>query len=108
MVGGSNPPAATIYIKGLASKTVALRALCECAGMQWDSRRAGHPGIVGEVLSKSGIAAKELINTEALCQTWWRPFDREPGHRQMHVGTGRAARPRVDTFSQNWLTRRTG
>jgi hypothetical protein len=51
---------------------------------------------------------QELTNTESLYQTWWRPFDREPTYWRANVGTGHAARPRVDMFLQNWLTRRTG
>jgi hypothetical protein len=44
---------------------------------------------------------------EKLYQTWWRPFDRDAEYWRTTVGTGHTARPRVDTFLQNWLTRRT-
>ncbi len=41
---------------------------------------------------------QELTKTESLYQTWWRPFDREPTYWRANVGTGHAARPRVDMF----------
>jgi hypothetical protein len=53
-------------------------------------------------------ARQNLTNIEELYQTWWRAFDRDPIYWRTNVGTGHAARPRVDTFLQNWLTRRTG
>ena len=42
-----------------------------------------------------------------LYQTYWRDFDRDAEFWRTNVGTGHAARARVDTFLQNWLTRRT-
>lgn len=51
---------------------------------------------------------QKLAKIEELYQTWWRPFDRKPDYWRAKVGTGHAARPRVDMFLQNWLTRRTG
>lgn len=53
-------------------------------------------------------ARQKLKSIDALYQTWWRPFDRDPDYWRANIGTGHAARPRVDTFLQNWLTRRTG
>jgi hypothetical protein len=52
-------------------------------------------------------ARQRVKNIDALYQTWWRPFDRDPDYWRVNIGTGHAARPRVDTFLQNWLTRRT-
>ena len=37
----------------------------------------------------------------------WRKFDAEHEYWRKVVGTGHAARPRVDTFLQNWLSLRT-
>jgi hypothetical protein len=48
-----------------------------------------------------------LKNIEGLYNSWWRAFDLDPKYWRTNVGTGHAARPRVDTFLQNWLTRRT-
>ena len=52
-------------------------------------------------------ARQNLKNVDELYQTWWRAFDRDPDYWRTRIGTGHAARPRVDTFLQNWLTRRT-
>jgi len=46
--------------------------------------------------------------TERLYNLHWRAFDKEPEYWRQKVGTGHAARARIDTFLQNWLTRRTG
>jgi hypothetical protein len=48
-----------------------------------------------------------LKNTDELYRRWWRAFDHDQAYWRAKVGTGHAARPRVDTFLQNWLTRRT-
>jgi hypothetical protein len=45
---------------------------------------------------------------EALYQSYWHPFDADSNYWRTKVGTGHAARERVDLFLQNWLTRRTG
>ncbi|MBZ9916584.1 MULTISPECIES: DUF262 domain-containing protein [unclassified Mesorhizobium] len=34
---------------------------------------------------------------------YWSSFDRDPGYWRQKIGTGHAARARVDTFLQNWL-----
>lgn len=52
-------------------------------------------------------ARQKLKNVDELYQSWWRAFDRDPNYWRTRIGTGHAARPRVDTFLQNWLTRRT-
>ena len=51
---------------------------------------------------------QKLGHVEKLYQTWWRGFDADPQYWRAKIGTGHAARPRIDTFLQNWLTRRTG
>ncbi|MFK0688817.1 DUF262 domain-containing protein [Mesorhizobium sp. IMUNJ 23033] len=36
-------------------------------------------------------------------EKYWAGFDRDPGYWRQKIGTGHAARARVDTFLQNWL-----
>lgn len=48
---------------------------------------------------------RQGLPTDKLYLDHWLPFDRESGHWRMNVGVGHAARARVDTFLQNWLTR---
>jgi hypothetical protein len=50
---------------------------------------------------------QKIANTRALYENYWLPFDADPAYWRVRIGTGHAARPRVDTFLQNWLTRRT-
>jgi Protein of unknown function (DUF1524) len=52
-------------------------------------------------------ASRQRQNIARLYTTYWQPFDKEPNYWRANVGTGHAARARVDTFLQNWLTRRT-
>lgn len=52
-------------------------------------------------------AARQNLDAVPLYEHYWRPFDREHAYWRMRVGTGHAARARVDTFLQNWLTKRT-
>lgn len=42
---------------------------------------------------------------EALYTNYWLPFDRQHSYWRAIVGKGHAARPRVDTYLQNWLTK---
>lgn len=49
---------------------------------------------------------QNIADMQALYQSYWRPFDADPDYWRTKVGTGHAARARVDTFLQNWLTRR--
>ena len=46
LVGGSNPPAATIYIKGLRGAARLLRGVRIGRGFTGASPKAGHPGTV--------------------------------------------------------------
>lgn len=52
-------------------------------------------------------ATKSGAGPERLYELHWQQFDREHEYWRKVVGTGHAARPRVDTFLQNWLTMRT-
>jgi hypothetical protein len=53
-------------------------------------------------------AGKQELNAAALYESYWSNFDREHAYWRKQIGTGHAARPRVDTFLQNWLTVATG
>ncbi|MES2434127.1 MAG: DUF262 domain-containing HNH endonuclease family protein [Pseudomonadota bacterium] len=52
-------------------------------------------------------AAKHKQDIEKLYEDFWRPFDRDHDYWRHTVGKGHAARARVDTFLQNWLTKET-
>lgn len=52
-------------------------------------------------------AARQKTDANTLYTDHWRPFDREHEYWRERVGTGHAARARVDTFLQNWLTMET-
>ncbi len=52
-------------------------------------------------------AGKQKLNAGALYENHWQPFDAQHEYWRKIVGAGHAARPRVDTFLQNWLTLRT-
>jgi hypothetical protein len=52
-------------------------------------------------------AAKHKHEVEKLYDDFWRPFDRDHDYWRATVGKGHAARARVDTFLQNWLTKET-
>lgn len=49
-------------------------------------------------------AGKQELDSNALYQDHWSEFDRDHAYWRKEKGTGHAARPRVDTFLQNWLT----
>lgn len=48
---------------------------------------------------------RQELETDRLYSSYWQHFDRESDYWRATIGTGHAARPRVDTFLQNWLTR---
>lgn len=50
-------------------------------------------------------ATRQSLATDKLYVTHWQPFDRDGAHWRAKIGVGHAARARVDTFLQNWLTR---
>jgi hypothetical protein len=52
-------------------------------------------------------AARQKLDPVPLYEKYWRPFDREHAYWRARVGTGHAARARVDTFLQNWLAKET-
>lgn len=53
-------------------------------------------------------AARQKIDATALYEKTWRPFDKDYPYWRARIGTGHAARARVDTFLQNWLSMETG
>ncbi len=53
-------------------------------------------------------ASRQKLDADPLYEKYWRPFDREHAYWRARVGTGHAARARVDTFLQNWLAKETG
>jgi uncharacterized protein with ParB-like and HNH nuclease domain len=53
-------------------------------------------------------AARQKVDATPLYETYWRLFDRDHDYWRARVGTGHAARARVDTFLQNWLSKETG
>jgi hypothetical protein len=52
-------------------------------------------------------ATKQKLPVGTLYEDYWRPFDRDATHWRDRIGVGHAARPRIDMFFQNWLTRHT-
>lgn len=52
-------------------------------------------------------AARQELDLAALYEQYWRPFDSGHEYWRQRIGTGHAARARVDTFLQNWLTKET-
>lgn len=52
-------------------------------------------------------ATRQKLDGPYLYETYWREFDRDHEYWRAKIGTGHAARPRVDTFLQNWLTKET-
>lgn len=54
------------------------------------------------LLWEAGRAGEDI---ERLYTGYWSPFDREHSYWREVVGKGHAARPRVDTYLQNWLTK---
>ena len=52
-------------------------------------------------------AANQKLKSHALYEAYWKQFDDDTDYWRGIVGTGHAARARIDTFLQNWLTRRT-
>lgn len=51
--------------------------------------------------------ARQKLDVSALYEEHWRPFDRDHEFWRRKVGTGHAARARVDAFLQAWLTKET-
>jgi hypothetical protein len=49
-------------------------------------------------------AGKQELDSNRIYQDYWSEFDREHLYWRKEKGTGHAARPRIDTFLQNWLT----
>ena len=77
--------------------------------------RSNHPLKAALCESRAAPARAPPARTPATCldraqlyADFWQFFDKETDYWRTKIGTGHAARPRVDTFLQNWLTRRTG
>ncbi|MBZ9857062.1 DUF262 domain-containing HNH endonuclease family protein [Mesorhizobium sp. CA13] len=47
--------------------------------------------------------ARKNHDAAAPYEQYWSSFDRDPAYWRQKIGTGHAARARVDTFLQNWL-----
>ncbi|TJW51963.1 MAG: DUF262 domain-containing protein [Mesorhizobium sp.] len=47
--------------------------------------------------------ARRNVDAAAPYEQYWSSFDRNPAYWRQKIGTGHAARARVDTFLQNWL-----
>ncbi len=52
-------------------------------------------------------ARQKIAGIQALYEKYWQSFDVDADYWRIKIGTGHAARARVDTLLQNWLTRRT-
>jgi hypothetical protein len=52
-------------------------------------------------------AGKQKLKSDFLYREYWNQFDAEHEYWRQMIGTGHAARPRVDTFLQNWLVAET-
>lgn len=52
-------------------------------------------------------ASRQKLDLTDLYEQHWRRFDRDHEFWRKQVGTGHAARARVDTFLQSWLTKET-
>lgn len=53
-------------------------------------------------------ASRQKLDAAPLYEDYWRKFDRDHEFWRAKVGTGHAARARVDAFLQSWLTKETG
>ncbi|CAJ0879037.1 hypothetical protein AMST5_03023 [freshwater sediment metagenome] len=51
-------------------------------------------------------ASEQKLSLQKLYNSYWLPFDRDHEYWRKEVGTGHAARARIDTYLQNWLSRR--
>ncbi|MGZ8285731.1 MAG: DUF262 domain-containing protein [Allosphingosinicella sp.] len=49
-------------------------------------------------------AGKQSVDASSLYTKYWADFDKDTDYWRKIIGTGHAARPRIDTFLQNWLT----
>jgi uncharacterized protein with ParB-like and HNH nuclease domain len=49
--------------------------------------------------------SRQSLNVDQLYIDYWQSFDRDSDYWRALTGVGHAARARVDTFLQNWLTR---
>ena len=52
-------------------------------------------------------ASKQRLDPTPLYLEHWKQFDSDQSYWRQKVGVGHAARPRVDTFLQNWIAKET-
>jgi hypothetical protein len=52
-------------------------------------------------------ASKQKLDPAPLYLEYWKQFDSDQAYWRQKVGVGHAARPRVDTFLQNWIAKET-
>jgi Protein of unknown function DUF262/Protein of unknown function (DUF1524) len=52
-------------------------------------------------------ASKQELDPTPLYLDYWKQFDGDQAYWRQKVGVGHAARPRVDTFLQNWIAKET-
>lgn len=52
-------------------------------------------------------ASRQKVDAGPLYESYWRIFDKDSDYWRARVGVGHAARARVDTFLQNWLSKET-
>ena len=119
----------TTIINWLTGPSIANRAQALAAGLKdhlrlivLDLDETDEPQAIFETLNAHGTpllpgdliknwmlwqAAKEKLPVASLYEDYWRPFDKDAAHWREKIGVGHAARPRMDTFLQNWLTRHT-
>lgn len=117
------------FIKWLAGASLAQRAQSLASGLKdhvrlivLDLDDTDEPQAIFETLNAHGTpllpsdlmknwilweATKQKLPVAPLYEDYWRPFDRDATHWRDRIGVGHAARPRVDMFFQNWLTRHT-
>ena len=71
-----------------------------------DPERAWHPPASGRPHEELALveAGRQKADQASLYDRYWSLFDRDHDYWRQVVGTGHAARPRVDTYLQNWLT----
>lgn len=117
------------FIKWLTAPNLAYRAQSLASGLKdhvrlivLDLDNTDEPQAIFETLNAHGTpllpsdlmknwilweATKQKLPVAPLYEEYWRPFDRDASHWRDRIGVGHAARPRVDMFFQNWLTRHT-
>ena len=116
----------TAFIEWLSRDRIPERALALSAAMSdhlrmivLDLDQFDEPQAIFETLNAHGTpllpadliknwllweAGRQSADAPSLYITYWAAFDKEAPYWRQVIGTGHAARPRIDTFLQNWLT----